>query len=133
MSDFHRNVCKDNLFNIENSQTTYSWNISKKSVHCYAANIIEDLFSKKDNNMIFINKLSISLNKLFKKKHNIIIKRNNQPKSLCNFIKLEFRGIEYFINNYLSDIYKIVIIDNMKFVKLKTFYDSWVFIGDEDY
>ena len=133
MSDFHRNVCKDNLFNIQNSKTIYSWNISKKSVHCYATNLIKDLFSKKNNNMIFINNLSISLNKQFKKKHNIIIKRNNQPKSLCNFIKLEFRGIEYFINNYLSDIYKIVIIDNMKYVKLKTFYDSWVFIGEEDY
>ena len=126
MSDFHRNVCKDNLFNIQNSKTIYSWNISKKSVHCYATNLIKDLFSKKNNNMIFIKKQ-------IKKKHNIIIKRNNQPKSLCNFIKLEFRGIEYFINNYLSDIYKIVIIDNMKYVKLKTFYDSWVFIGEEDY
>ena len=119
-----------------NSDTINKWTISKRPVYNFASAIIKDILQKRDNNMIYIINLTVLLNRQFKK-HNIIIKRNRKPRSICNFIKMEFNGIESFINTYLTDICKLIHIDGLKYVKLNNGKDiirnGWIYITPENY
>ena len=119
-----------------NSDTIHKWNISKRPIYNYASTIINDILKKRDNNMTYILNLTLLLNRQFKK-HNIIIKRNGKLRTICNFIKIEFGGIESFIKTFLSDICKIIVIDGLKYVKLNNDKDivreGWIYITNGDY
>ena len=123
---------RKNILMKTNIENKYKWNITITSVVHFVSVIIYDILKNKYDNVIYINNLSLMINKIFKRKHNFIIKKNGQPKSICNFIKLELGGMDNFINKYLCDICKFVTIDNVKYVRLKSkdqdLIDSWVII-----
>lgn len=150
MSKFFTNVSKESkveqedseeikvnkLNKLLNSDTIHKWTISKRPIYNYASTIINDILKKRDNNMIYIINLTLLLNRQFKK-HNIIIKRNGKLRTICNFIKVEFGGIESFIKTFLSDICKIIVIDGLKYVKLNNDKDiireGWIYITNDSY
>tara|TARA_A100001015_G_C14981385_1_gene709593 strand:- start:1179 stop:1685 length:507 start_codon:yes stop_codon:yes gene_type:complete len=110
-------IGNDKLFNLLNSKTCYKWNINKKLAYFFALTIIKKILSERNNNIIRLDELTQLINKRYKETNDFIIKKNKKPKSLYNFIKLEFNGIEYFIENYLFELCKIYEINNIKQVK----------------
>lgn len=111
-------IGNDKLFNLLNSKTCYRWNIDKKLAHFFASTIIKKILIERNNNIIRLDELILLINKRYKETNDFIIKKNKKPKSLYNFIKLEFNGIEYFIVNYLFELCIIHTNNNIKFVKL---------------
>lgn len=88
-----------------NKKNLHKWNISKRTGFYIILNIITNILKERKNNNIKLDELSLLINKRYKETHNFIIKKNRKPKSLYNFLKLEFNGLNHIIDYYLYNIY----------------------------
>lgn len=108
------------------TKTKHRWNINKQYAHHIIIHIINMIFDERIHKTIHLSDLSILINKRYNTHYNIIIRKNNKPKTLYNFIKVEFSGIEHFINEYCESF----IIDNEYLVKHT---NEWYIVTENDY
>ena len=99
----------------------YKWNISKEKGKSLMIDTIQSILLEKKNQSIELNELLFLIN--HRTKH-IIIKNKQKQKNLINFIKNNFKGIEAFIKNETSFIFKnnIISLENYNH------FNDWIFI-----
>jgi len=118
--------------------TIYNWNISKRQVFYYTLNILNLILHKRKNNVIHMKNLPQIINKVYNNKIGKNIIKNNQPKSICHFIKTEFGNINKIVN--LIGLCEIINENENEILKLlysnidnNKLNDNWYFITDNDY
>jgi len=125
MSVINSNVIKSSIkfkeegdiTNKLNKKTLYKWNISKRTGFYLILNIIINILKERNDKKIKLDELSILINKRYKENYNYIIKKHKKPKSLYNFLKVEFNGINNITDIYL---YNIMYIKNDHIFLLNT-------------
>ena len=99
----------------------YKWNISKEKGKALMIDTIQSILLEKKNLSIELNELLFLINN--RTKH-MIIKNKHKQKNLINFIKINFKGIEPFIQSETSFIFKNNIISLEDYNN----FNDWIFI-----
>jgi len=116
----------------------YKWNISKEKGKSLALENIDEILSEQKNNSIDLNELIFLLNSRTKL---IEITNNKKRKNIINFLKINYGGIQRFIEECENlEIFndkdtKVIIIKkssvNINELNINELND-WVFIYDSD-
>ena len=105
----------------------YKWNISKEKGQKIVFDMIEEILKEQKNNSIEISELIFLLNNRTKY---LNITNHKKKKNIVNFIKINFGGIQQFIDNY--DYFLIMHRNNKIIIKLNTieyYLNDWVFVN----
>ena len=105
----------------------YKWNISKEKGQKIVYDMIEEILKEQKNNSIEISELIFLLNNRTKY---LNITNHKKKKNIVNFIKINFGGIQQFIDNY--DYFLIMHRNNKIIIKLNTieyYLNDWVFVN----
>jgi len=104
----------------------YKWNISKKEGSTLIYNTIIQILKERNEQCIEIDELLLLLNSRTK---TIEITNNNKQKTLINFLKNVFGGLNYFLDEY-EDIIKYEINDTF-YIKLNC-EKEWILVENNE-
>ena len=109
----------------------YKWNISKEKGQKIVFDMIEEILKEQKNNSIEISELIFLLNH---RTRHVNITNYKKKKNIINFVKINFGGIQQFIDNY--DYFLLMHKNNKIIIKLNTInysidnFNDWVFVND---
>ena len=102
------------------------WNITKIEGDKIAYDLIYEVLSESNKDILDINEL---INLLNDKKY-LAIKYNNKKVNILHYLKIIYKGIVRFIDNY--EMFGIIKKDNHIYIKLmEDFLEEWEIIEDD--